>query len=211
MKCAFVDAASGGCDVYADCDTPPRTVIMAAMPSTHRAIALFPGTFDPLTNGHLDLIRRAVAMFDVVVGIGTNPEKRELFTPPQRRDMIRHVLADEKLPDIRVEIYDGLTVDFAKRIGAIAILRGIRNLIDLNFEFQLALTNRAVADVETVFIMADEAHGFTSSTLIKQIAASGRIEHLKRLLPPLIVRHIEQKLQTDRDALRSLAKDAHKE
>jgi pantetheine-phosphate adenylyltransferase len=175
------------------------------------SIALFPGTFDPLTNGHLDLLLRAQKMFnEVVVAVGTNPEKRELFTPAERVDIIRKVAAAQNLK-LRVEQYDGLTVDYAKRIGATVILRGIRNHTDLDFEFQLALTNRAVADVETVFVMTSEQHGFTSSTLIKQIAASGRIEHLRRLLPALVVEKIEDKLKNHRHLLASLAKDANKE
>jgi len=184
---------------------------MSPMSLNQRTLALFPGTFDPLTNGHLDLIRRALGMFDdVVVAVGTNPEKRALFTPDDRVDMIDSALRDADLA-ARVERYDGLTVDFAKRLGATVILRGIRNHSDLNFEFQLALTNRAVADVETVFIMTSDQHGFTSSTLIKQIAASGRLEHLTRLLPPLIVQRIRDKLQHDRHVFDALATDAHKE
>jgi len=174
-------------------------------------LALFPGTFDPLTNGHLDLIRRCCSMFDrVVVAIGTNPEKRELFTPEERMKLIRQALEAEKL-DVEVQRYSGLTVDYAREIGATVIIRGIRNHSDLDFEFQLALTNRAVADVETVFIMTSEQHGFTSSTLIKQIAASGRVEHLYRLLPATVVDAIKHKLDNDRHSLLSLATDAHKD
>ena len=174
-------------------------------------IAMFPGTFDPLTKGHLDLIRRARPMFgELAIAVGMNPEKRELFTPEERAAMIRQVIDAEGI-DARVERYEGLTVDFAQAIGASVILRGIRNHTDLNFEFQLALTNRAVADVETVFIMTSESHGFTSSTLIKQIAASGRITHLRRLLPPLVVTEIERKLENERHVFDDLATDAHKD
>lgn len=175
-------------------------------------IALFPGTFDPMTNGHLDLIQRARGMFEkLIVAVGTNPEKRELFTPQQRQDMIHRVLQDHRLGDVDVQRYEGLTVDFAQKVGASAILRGIRNHADLNFEFQLALTNRAVADVETVFIMTSEQHGFTSSTLIKQIAASGRMDHLRRLLPELVIAEIQNKLAHERHLFERLATDAHKD
>jgi len=181
---------------------------MASDPPT---MAMFPGTFDPPTNGHIDLIQRAQGMFDeLVVAIGHNPEKTALFTPEQRRRMIERICAEQNLA-VRVATYDGLTVDFAQQIGARIILRGIRNHSDLNFEFQLAMTNRAVADVETVFIMTGEQHGFVSSTLIKQIAASGRMEHLQRLLPPLVVDAIAEKMTSDRDSLESLRTDAHKE
>ncbi len=185
---------------------------MWAMAPHAPAIALFPGTFDPLTNGHLDLIRRARSMFGrLIVAVGTNPEKRALFSPEDRKSMIEKVLDAEHLGDVQVHQYDGLTVDYARQVGAAVILRGIRNHADLNFEFQLALTNRAVADVETVFVMTSEQHGFTSSTLIKQIAASGRMDHLRRLLPALVVERIEEKFAHDRAAFEGLATDAHKD
>jgi pantetheine-phosphate adenylyltransferase len=181
------------------------------MGAARHTVAMFPGTFDPMTNGHLDLIHRAVRMFnELIVAVGTNPEKRALFSPTERREMIERVTAAEGLT-VRVEQYDGLTVDFARDLGAAVIVRGIRNHADLNFEFQLALTNRAVADVETVFVMTNEQHGFTSSTLIKQIAASGRIEHLRRLLPPLVVERIQAKLACERHIIEDLATDAHKD
>ena len=181
------------------------------MTGARHTIALFPGTFDPPTNGHFDLIERARNMFDeLVIAIGHNPEKRDLFTPDQRKAMIEQICRERNL-DVRVASYDGLTVDFARQVGATVILRGIRNHSDLNFEFQLALTNRAVADVETVFIMTSEQHGFTSSTLIKQIAASGRLEHLRRLLPEPVVEAIAGKMSNERHVLQSLATDAHKD
>jgi pantetheine-phosphate adenylyltransferase len=181
------------------------------MATPKHTIAMFPGTFDPMTNGHLDLIRRALGLFDqLVVAVGSNPEKRALFTPDERVAIIKQVFKDEQL-EARVEQYDGLTVDFAREVGAAAILRGIRNHADLNFEFQLALTNRAVADVETIFIMTSEQHGFTSSTLIKQIAATGQMDHLTRLLPPLVIDKIQAKIETDGDAFKDLTTDAHKD
>ena len=139
-------------------------------------IAIFPGTFDPLTNGHLDVIRRGRSLFDrLVVAIGHNPAKRQLFTLEERVDMVSRIIRKEGIGrGVSVEPYRGLTVDYARKIGATVILRGLRNVTDLHYEFQLALTNRAVADIETVFIMSGEAYGFTSSSLIKQIAAGGR-------------------------------------
>src|SRR6266536_4026245 len=106
-------------------------------------IAVFPGQFDPITNGHLDVIQRGVRLFDeLVIAVGVNPEKRELFTLDERVEMIRYLLNDT--PGVRVEQYVGLTVDFVRKVGAIAILRGIRDVSDLRYEFQLALANRAV-------------------------------------------------------------------
>ena len=146
-------------------------------------IALFPGTFDPITNGHLDVIRRGQDLFNrLIVAIGRNPAKPELFTMDERRQMIQKLVMDCG-DEVTVETYDGLTVDYARRVGAKVILRGIRNVTDLNFEFQLALTNRAVAEIETVFIM----------TLIKQIASGGEIDVLHRLLPPYVLDMLKQK------------------
>lgn len=179
--------------------------------STRHTLAIFPGTFDPLTNGHLDIIRRGTSIFDeLIVAIGSNPEKSPLFTADQRVAMIRDVVAEQNI-DVRVEQYQGLTVDYAQQTGATAILRGIRNYTDLQFEFQLALTNRAVADVETVFIMAGEHWGFTSSTLIRQIAASGRIDHLEHLLPTQVITALRERLAQDEQAISRLINDAHTE
>ncbi len=173
--------------------------------------AIFPGTFDPVTLGHIDIIRRAQGLFgQLVVAIGSNPTKRELFTVEQRKAMITDALAAEDIA-VTVEAYDDLTVDYARRIGAVAIVRGIRNYTDLQFEFQLALTNRAVADIETVFIMADERYGFTSSTLIKQIAVSGHTEHLRNLLPAASIEQVERKLIEDRASIEALTNDQHKQ
>jgi pantetheine-phosphate adenylyltransferase len=156
--------------------------------------AIYPGTFDPVTNGHLDLIRRGSRLFDqLIVAIGQNPTKQQLFGMAERQEMIEQVLAEAGL-DVRVSSYKGLTADFARSVGATAMLRGIRNFSDLQFEFQLALTNRAVADVETVFILASEEYGFTSSSLIKQIAAGGEIDRLSDHLPPIVIDHLKQRI-----------------
>lgn len=117
-----------------------------------RRIGVFPGQFDPITNGHLDVIRRGVNLFDeLIVAVGINPEKKEMFPLEERLEMITTLLAD--IPGTRVERFTGLTVDFVRQAHATAILRGIRDVSDLRYEFQLALANRAVGGVETVFIM----------------------------------------------------------
>jgi len=127
-------------------------------------IAVFPGQFDPITNGHLDVIRRGVSLFDeLIVAVGVNPEKKEMFTLQERSDMIRSLLKGEK--GVRVEQYTGLTMDFVRQTGAIAILRGIRDVSDLRLEFQLAQANRAVGGVETVFIMTGDQYALTSRSL----------------------------------------------
>ena len=155
---------------------------------------LFPGTFDPLTNGHLDVIRRGQDLFDqLIVAIGHNPAKRAIFSIDERLDIINQILRAECGDHVEARSFTGLTVDFARESKATAILRGIRNVTDLNFEFQLALTNRAIADIETVFIMTGESTAFTSSTLIKQIASAGDIDRLSPLLPPLVLDRMKQK------------------
>jgi len=154
-------------------------------------IAVFPGQFDPITNGHLDIIHRGVRLFDeVIVAVGVNPDKKELFSLAERTEMIQALVKD--MPGVRVEKYTGLTVDFVKRAGAIAILRGVRDVTDLHHEFQLALANRTVGGVETVFIMTDDKYALTSSSLIRQITSlGGNIAQLNGMLPHLVI----QKLQ----------------
>jgi pantetheine-phosphate adenylyltransferase len=156
-------------------------------------IGVFPGQFDPITNGHLDVIRRGVPLFDeLIVAVGINPEKRELFTIDERVRMIRTLLRD--LAGVRVEKYTGLTVDFVRHAKATAILRGIRDVSDLRYEFQLALANRAVGGIETMFIMAGEQHALTSSSLIRQVVSlGGDVRQLSTLLPELVVEKLREK------------------
>ena len=142
------------------------------MSGPEKRIVIFPGTFDPITRGHLDIIRRGQSLFDeLVIAIGHNPDKKTLFTLAERVELIQNLVAD--MPNVRVEAFEGLTVNFARKIGATAMLRGIRNSSDLQYEFQVALTNRVVAGVETVFVMTSPEFAFTSSSLIKQITAMG--------------------------------------
>ncbi len=161
-------------------------------PAGHR-IAVFPGQFDPITNGHLDVIERGVRLFDeLIVAVGINPEKRELFSLDERVEMIRSLLG--KTAGVRVEQYTGLTVDFVRQSKAVAILRGIRDVSDLRYEFQLALANRAVGNVETVFIMTGDQYALTSSSLIRQIVAlGGDVNTLASLLPPIVVERLRHR------------------
>jgi pantetheine-phosphate adenylyltransferase len=160
------------------------------MPPCPTRIAVFPGQFDPITNGHLDIIRRAVDLFDeLIVAVGINPEKKELFPLDQRVVMIRQLV--RRIPHVRVEKYTGLTVDFVRHSGATAILRGIRDSSDLHYEFNLAMANRAVGGVETVFIMTSDRHALTSSSLIRQVVSLGvDTKKLTSLLPPLVIRRL---------------------
>ncbi|HEX5245036.1 MAG TPA: pantetheine-phosphate adenylyltransferase [Tepidisphaeraceae bacterium] len=163
------------------------------MTTRQRRLAVFPGQFDPITNGHLDVIRRGVALFDeLIVGVGINPEKRELFTIDERVAMIRALVRD--IPRVHVAKFTGLTVDFVKRSKATAILRGIRDVSDVRYEFQLALANRAVGGVETVFIMTGEQYALTSSSLIRQVVAfGGDVKQLSSVLPELVVQKLAEK------------------
>ncbi|MEO0963636.1 MAG: pantetheine-phosphate adenylyltransferase [Planctomycetota bacterium] len=157
-------------------------------------LGLFPGTFDPITNGHLDILLRGQRLFDrLVVAVGRNPAKAELFGIEERCAMIEALVRDRCEDHVHVASFKGLTVDYARAIGATAILRGLRNVTDLNFEFQLALTNRAIAGIETAFVMSGEQYGFTSSTLIKQIASGGDIDRLDQLLPKPVIDAMKRK------------------
>ena len=151
-------------------------------------LAVFPGAFDPITNGHLDIIKRGAALFDeLVVAVGNNPAKTSLLEPETRVEIIREVTAD--MPGVRVDMFSGLTVDFAASVDAAAILRGIRDSSDLHFEYDVALTNRVVAGIETVFVIPSTEHAFTSSSLIKQIARMGG--DVSAMVPPAVLPHLE--------------------
>lgn len=185
-------------------------------PSQRQHLAVYAGSFDPITLGHLDVLRRARRLFDgIVLGIGRNPDKASLFSPDERQEMAQ-ILVDEMLdsePDgcpVRVERYNGLTVDFARSVHAAAILRGIRNITDLAAETQLAITNRQVADIETVFIITGEAYAFTSSSLIQQIAAlGGPLERLSTIVPQLVIDRLRIKREDPSHPLSRLARDQH--
>ena len=141
------------------------------------SVAVYPGSFDPITNGHLDVIRRASGVFErVVVGVLANPRKQPLLSVEERIDIIREALAaDGASPDgIEVDSFDGLTVDFCRARGAGFIVRGLRAISDFETEMQLAHNNRKLApEVDTVFFMTAVEHGYVSSSLVKEIAAFG--------------------------------------
>ncbi len=134
--------------------------------------AVFPGSFDPITNGHLEVIHRGIKLFDeLIIAVGRSPIKNAIFTPEERVEMIAELVAD--MPDVSVESFDGLTVEYAAARKADVILRGLRSLTDMRYEFELAMTNRSVTGIETVFMITSEQYGFTSSTLIREVASLG--------------------------------------
>lgn len=154
--------------------------------------AVFPGSFDPITNGHLDVIGRGMKIFDeLIIAVGDNPEKEALFTAEERVEMIEELVQD--MPHVTVEMYTGLTVNYVRSKNAQVMLRGLRNLTDVQYEFQLALTNRAVAGIETVFIMTGEKYGFTTSTLIREVGRYGG--DVSGLIPPSIYDKLQDRLR----------------
>ena len=172
---------------------------------------MFPGSFDPVTFGHLDVIRRGRRLFDrLIIAVGRNPGKDPLFAPDERVEMVQKLVSDiirEEPGEAAVEVhaFSGLTVDFARQVGAAVLLRGIRNLSDLQNEVQQALTNRQVAGLETVFVVAGQDFAYTSSSLIKQVTAMGTdLKALSSMVPPLVVRELKKKKSAGHPALRRL-------
>lgn len=166
------------------------------MPEPQMDVAIFPGMFDPVTHGHLDIIRRASSLYrKLIVAVGVNPLKSEVFSQEERREMIKEHTCE--LGNIEVRTYDGLTIEYARQIGAGVILRGIRDSVDVHAELEIAMTNRIIGDIETVFLMTSGQHILTSSTLIKQIVEIGTAdsEHLSRLVPMDVARRLEARLR----------------
>lgn len=177
--------------------------------ATH--LAVFPGSFDPVTFGHLDVIARGRRLFDeLVVAVGRNPQKDPLFTLEERvsliGDLVRDLVAKEPgLAPVIVKPYSGLTVDFAKSLGATVLLRGIRNLSDLQYEVQQAVTNREVAGLETAFVVAGQSFAYTSSSLIKQVTAMGDdLDSLRAMVPAVVVEKLREKKKAKHPALEEL-------
>ena len=158
---------------------------------TKSKIAVYPGTFDPVTNGHVDLIRRSVVLFDeVVVAILSNTDKAPMFTIQKRVEMLESVT--RRIPHVSVTTFGGLLVEFAHKIGASVIVRGIRAVSDYEYELQMAMMNRRLsADVETVFLMPAEAYSYLSSRLVKEISALGG--SVRGLVPPIVERRLKRK------------------
>jgi pantetheine-phosphate adenylyltransferase len=144
-------------------------------PDTNESIAVYPGSFDPITNGHLDIIQRGLSLFDkVIIAIAINPTKKPIFSLEDRVEMIKHCFTGEQRERIEVDVVDGLLVDYAYTKGAKAIIRGLRAVSDFDYEFQLALMNRKIErDVETVFLMTGFRWIFISSSIIKDAARHG--------------------------------------
>lgn len=156
-----------------------------------KRIAVYPGTFDPVTNGHVDLVERTLRMFDrVIVAIAANPKKAPLFTLDERIDMFRQAIGKRK--NVEIEGFDCLLVDYMKRKKAVGLIRGLRAVSDFEYELQLALMNRRLdSEVETVFMMPSEEYSFITSTIVKEAASYGG--DVSSLVPKVVVQNLRRK------------------
>jgi pantetheine-phosphate adenylyltransferase len=154
-------------------------------------VAIYPGTFDPLTNGHISIIKRALKIFDkLVVAILINPHKIPLFTLEERISMLKEIFSDEA--NIEIDSFNGLLVDYAVKKNANIVVRGLRALSDFEYEFQMALMNRKLnRDIQSVFLMTDYKWFYISSTIIKEAARCGG--DIKGLVPPIVNEKLKQK------------------
>jgi pantetheine-phosphate adenylyltransferase len=154
--------------------------------------AIYPGSFDPITNGHVDIIERGLKVFDrVVVAVLENPKKRPLFTTKERVRMIQEIFASRK--DVEVRAFEGLLVDFARAQGTRVVIRGLRAISDFEYEFQMALMNRSLApDIETFFMMPSVHYSFLSSNVVREVAGLGG--SVEGLVPGTVARRLRNKL-----------------
>ena len=168
------------------------------------SLAVFPGSFDPITNGHLDIVNRGLAVFDRVrMAILMNPEKQPLFTVEERVAIIRETYRGN--PRVEVDAFSGLLVDYANRVGASVIIRGLRAISDFEYEFQMALMNRRLnPQIETVFMMPAESYSYVSSRLVKEVfQLGGRVSDL---VPPVVLKRLSEKYATPLEAGRARRK-----
>ena len=171
---------------------------MKALSSQNRSgqIAVYPGSFDPLTNGHLDIARRAARLFDtLIVAVYAFPAKNLLFTTEERLDLWRTVIASENLTNVQVDTYTGLTVEYVRSVSGQVIVRGLRSSNDFDAEFQQGLMNhKLIPEIETVCLFTNVEQIFISSSLLKEVTRLGG--HVDDMLPPPVVEALERKLRT---------------
>ena len=159
--------------------------------------AACPGSFDPVTNGHIDIISRASMLFDeVVVAVGVNTSKRRLFSPEERMDMLTE--ASAPFPNVRIAGFDGLLTDFCREHDVVAIVKGLRAVSDFDYELQMAQMNSSLSGIETVFVPTSPAYSFLASSLVKEVAAFGG--DVSSLVPPLVLARMTARLEERRIA-----------
>ncbi len=164
-------------------------------------VAVYPGSFDPITNGHVDIIQRGARIFDrIIVAVLVNSDKRPLFSVEERVETAREVFRDQ--PKVEVDAFDGLLIDFARQKHASVIVRGLRAISDFEFEFQMALMNRRLApDIETVFMMPAEAYTYISSRLVREVSALGG--EVEGLVPDTVIGRMRRKVGRAKVTIRS--------
>lgn len=156
-------------------------------------IAVYPGSFDPVTNGHIDIIQRAAKLTDTLyVAVLTNPSKKPFFTVEERISLLEKVMED--IPNVKIEPFSGLLIDYAEKIGAKIIFRGLRAVSDYEYELQMALANKKLkGDTETLFMVANSKYSFLSSSLVKEIATFGG--DLTGMVPDFVISEVEAKIK----------------
>jgi pantetheine-phosphate adenylyltransferase len=157
--------------------------------------AIYPGSFDPPTNGHCDIIRRAARLFDhLIVAVAINPAKTAFFSVEERVEMLKEIVKDYE--NIEVDNFEGLLVDYAEKVGAVAIIRGLRALSDFEYEFELALMNRHLnSSVDTIFMMTDEHYSFIRSSLVREVARLGG--DISDKVPTVVEKYLKRKFSMD--------------
>ncbi|MBO8130682.1 MAG: pantetheine-phosphate adenylyltransferase [Candidatus Marinimicrobia bacterium] len=158
-----------------------------------RKIAIYPGSFDPITNGHIDILKRAAGIFDLVyIAVAVNLKKDVLFNSEERLEMIEKSI--KGIENVKVEKFSGLTVEFAKKVGAIAIVRGLRAISDFEYEFQMALMNKHLnPDIDTIFLMAHQDYSYLSSSVVKELAKLGA--DVSKFVPELVNQMLRKKFR----------------
>ena len=160
---------------------------------SNKKIALYPGSFDPITNGHLDVLERASAMFDeVVIAVLKHPEKKSFLSVEQRVELIKDAIKDMK--NVSVDSFDGLTVEYARRIGAKFLIRGLRTITDFEYEVQLCQTNQVIApDIDTVFLSTKPQHNFISSSIVREL--SKHKTDISKFVPKNVVEYLQDDIR----------------
>ncbi|MEO8445892.1 MAG: pantetheine-phosphate adenylyltransferase [bacterium] len=156
-------------------------------------IAIYPGTFDPVTNGHLDIIQRASGIFDkVIVAVAVNPSKKPIFTQEERKEMISNVTSD--IENVEGDVFEGLLVRYAEKKGATVIIRGLRAISDFEYEFQMSLTNRKLSPaINTIFLMPNEKYSFLNSSIVRELASYEA--DVREFVPAYVLEKLKKKFR----------------